>query len=207
MRYGCVALAICAVSVGACSTNAQIASAPLLPQDFDVEAISSQPIVSEIEPIFVHEGKASYYADFFHGRTTASGERFSQNRLTAASRRLPLGSRVTVTNADNGRSVEVVINDRGPYVKGRVIDLSRKAARELGMIEDGVVDVRVEARPSDQSNRSLRQRLERMAAALHPDRKPAPERPVMVAERPDPDLSGSDQGDTDLGNTDLGTAE
>ncbi len=190
MRYGCVALAVCAVFVGACSTNSQIASVPPLPQDIDVEEISV-PDVLEIEPVYVHEGKASYYADFFHGRTTASGERFSQNRLTAASRRLPLGSRVTVTNADNGRSVEVVINDRGPYVKGRVIDLSRKAAHELGMIQDGVVDVRVEARPSDQPSRSLRQRLERMAA-LNPNGKSAPERFVTVAERPDPDLGAAE---------------
>lgn len=193
MRYGCVALAICAVSVGACSTNAQIASVPPLPQDIDVEEIAS-PVVSEIEPVYVHAGKASYYADFFHGRTTASGERFSQNRLTAASRRLPLGSRVTVTNADNGRSVEVVINDRGPYVKGRVIDLSRKAAHELGMIQEGVVDVRVEARPSDQPSRSLRQRLERMVAALNPHGKSAPERFVTVAERPDTDPENADLG-------------
>lgn len=181
-----------------------------MPQDIEFEEMAP-PIVSEIEPVYVHKGKASYYADFFHGRTTASGERFSQNRLTAASRRLPLGSRVTVTNADNGRSVEVVINDRGPYVEGRVIDLSRKAASELGMIEDGVVNVRVEARPSDQPNRSLRQRLERMVAALHPDHRSAPERPVTVAERPDPEpepeRGDTDLGDTDLGDTDLGTAE
>lgn len=204
MRYGCVALAICAVSVGACSTGAQIASVPPAPQDPVPQEIEFEeaPDVPDIEPVYVHKGKASYYADFFHGRTTASGERFSQNRLTAASRRLPLGSRVTVTNADNGRSVEVVINDRGPYVKGRVIDLSRKAASELGMIEDGVVNVRVEARPSDQPNRSLRHRLERMVAALYPDRKPVSEPPVTVAERPEPDLTG-----TDLTGTDLGAAE
>lgn len=193
MRYGCVALAVCAVSVGACSSTAQIATVPPVPQDIAFEETSA-PVVPDIEPVYVHKGKASYYADFFHGRTTASGERFSQNRLTAASRRFPLGSRVTVTNADNGRSVEVVINDRGPYVKGRVIDLSRKAASELGMIEDGVVNVRVEARPSDQPNRSLRHRLERMVAALYPDRKRETEPLVTVAERPEPDVNGTDLG-------------
>ncbi|NUB27557.1 septal ring lytic transglycosylase RlpA family protein [Azospirillum brasilense] len=172
-----------------------------MPQDIEFEETSA-PVVPDIEPVYVHKGKASYYADFFHGRTTASGERFSQNRLTAASRRLPLGSRVTVTNADNGRSVEVVINDRGPYVKGRVIDLSRKAATELGMIEDGVVNVRVEARPSDQPNRSLRQRLEQMVAALYPDRKPVTEPPVTVAERPESDLDNTNLGGTDLGAAD-----
>jgi len=133
--------------------------------------------VSKVEPVFVHEGKASYYADSFDGRRTASGERFSQRKLTGASRKFPLGSRVIVTNADNGKSVEVVINDRGPYVKGRVIDLSKKAAQELGMIQDGVVDVRVEAKPSTQPTRRLRNRLTEMVAELAPAADPEP--PVL----------------------------
>lgn len=94
---------------------------------------------------YVERGQASWYGPGFHGRHTASGERFDQDALTAAHRRLPLGTRVTVTNLDNGRSVRVAINDRGPYVDGRVIDLSRAAARRLGMIDDGVVRVRIEA--------------------------------------------------------------
>jgi rare lipoprotein A len=96
-------------------------------------------------PVYSEQGRASWYGPGFHGRTTASGERFDQNELTAAHRRLPLGTRVTVTNLENGRSVGVEINDRGPYVDGRVIDLSRAAARRLGMVEDGVVRVRIEA--------------------------------------------------------------
>ncbi len=118
------------------------------------------------DPVLVHHGKASYYADHFNGRRTASGERFSQRKLTAASRVLPLGSRVLVTNPGNGRTVEVVINDRGPYVRGRIIDLSRKAAQALDMIEDGVVDVRVEASPSSQPNSRARRRLVEMVARL-----------------------------------------
>ncbi|WP_448204619.1 septal ring lytic transglycosylase RlpA family protein [Azospirillum sp. sgz302134] len=162
MRCGCVALAFCAVTVGACSSNAEIASVRSLEPTFP------ELTVSKVEPVFVHEGKASFYSDSFSGRRTASGERFSQNKLTGASRKFPLGSRVVVTNADNGKSVEIVINDRGPYIKGRVIDLSRKAAQELGMIEDGVVDVRIEAKPSTQPNRHLRTRLTEMVAELSP---------------------------------------
>lgn len=87
------------------------------------------------------KGIASYYADMFHGRTTASGEVFNQAALTAAHRTLPFGTKVTVTRQDNGQQVDVVINDRGPFVRGRVIDLSKKAARELGMLHRGTAPV------------------------------------------------------------------
>ncbi|MFO1071149.1 MAG: septal ring lytic transglycosylase RlpA family protein [Geminicoccaceae bacterium] len=92
-------------------------------------------------------GLASWYGPGFHGRLTASGERFDQNRLTAAHRDLPLGSEVVVTNLANGRSVQVEINDRGPYVAGRVIDLSKAAAGQLGMIDQGVAQVAIETMP------------------------------------------------------------
>ncbi|GGX92818.1 hypothetical protein GCM10007160_20430 [Litchfieldella qijiaojingensis] len=91
----------------------------------------------------VEEGLASYYADRYHGRPTASGERFDQQELTAAHRSLPFGTRVRVTHLDNGRQTVVRINDRGPYVRGRIIDLSRRAARELGMESSGTARVRV----------------------------------------------------------------
>lgn len=91
-------------------------------------------------------GKASYYADKFQGRRTASGEIFRQGKLTAAHRTLPFGTRVKVTNMANGRSVKVHINDRGPFVDGRIIDLSRKAARRLGMISTGVAPVEIRYR-------------------------------------------------------------
>lgn len=89
-------------------------------------------------------GLASYYADRFHGHRTASGERYDRNALTAAHRRLPFGARVRVTNLSNGRSVTLRINDRGPFVSGRVIDVSRAAAEALGMLRARVVEVRVE---------------------------------------------------------------
>jgi len=97
------------------------------------------------EPAFEQIGMASWYGAQFAGRPTASGTIFDQWGLTAAHRKLPLGAEVTVTNLENGKSVTVVVDDRGPYVKGRIIDLSRGAARKLGMVAQGVVRVRVEA--------------------------------------------------------------
>ncbi|CBV42148.1 RlpA domain protein [Halomonas elongata DSM 2581] len=89
----------------------------------------------------IQKGVASYYSDRFQGRTTASGVPFDQKALTAAHKSLPFGTKVLVTRRDNGRQVEVMINDRGPYVDGRVIDLSKSAARELGMLGRGVAPV------------------------------------------------------------------
>ncbi|MBV7528688.1 septal ring lytic transglycosylase RlpA family protein [Chitinophaga sp. sic0106] len=88
-------------------------------------------------------GKASYYADKFDGRKTASGETFHQNAMTAAHPSLPFGTRLKVTNLANGKTVKVRVNDRGPFAKGRIIDLSRKAARKLGMISTGVATVEI----------------------------------------------------------------
>jgi len=97
------------------------------------------------------QGAASYYADKFAGETTASGETFDPEAMTAAHPDLPFGTRVRVTRLDGPEaSVTVRINDRGPYAGDRIIDLSEAAARQIGMIEEGVVDVRVEVldRPS-----------------------------------------------------------
>jgi len=89
--------------------------------------------------------KASYYGCDYHGRTTASGERFNMNAMTAAHRSLPFGTRVRVTNLNNGKSVVVRINDRGPFKHGRVIDLSRAAAKKIGLTEHaGLAPVKVE---------------------------------------------------------------
>lgn len=85
-------------------------------------------------------GKASFYSDKLAGRSTASGEPYAPSAMTAAHRTLPFGTIVEVSRED-GRKVEVRINDRGPFKRGRVIDLSRRAAEELGMIREGVVDV------------------------------------------------------------------
>ena len=88
-------------------------------------------------------GYSSYYADKFHGRTTANGEIFDMHDYTAAHRSLPFGTVVLVTNLENGKKVKVRINDRGPYVKGRILDLSLQAAKEIGLIETGVAKVNI----------------------------------------------------------------
>jgi len=95
---------------------------------------------------------ASWYGPGFNGRLTTTGERFNENAMTAASKTLPLGSHVVVTNPQNGRSVEVRINDRGPHVRGRTLDLSRRAAQKLGITKKGVA--RVEITPSDAKHRA-----------------------------------------------------
>ena len=89
-------------------------------------------------------GMASYYNDKFEGKITASGEVFSQSKLTAAHRTLPFKTKVKVTNLSNKRSVIVIVNDRGPFVEGRIIDLSKKAATKLDFIEKGVAKVKLE---------------------------------------------------------------
>jgi len=88
-------------------------------------------------------GKASYYADKFQGRKTANGEKFRQSKKTAAHRTLPFGTKVTVKNLSNGKTVKVRINDRGPFVAGRTIDLSKRAAKKIGMIQAGVAPVEI----------------------------------------------------------------
>lgn len=105
---------------------------------FDPRAYYSKRAIS------MQRGVASYYADFFAGRLTANGERYDPNAYTAAHRTLPFGSIVRVIHEKSGAWVLVRINDRGPYAKGRIIDLSRKAATRLAMIREGVVRVRVE---------------------------------------------------------------
>jgi len=89
-------------------------------------------------------GDASWYGREFHGKPTASGERYNMRKMTAAHQSLPLGTRVRVTDLATGRAVVVRINDRGPFKKGRIIDLSWGAARRLGMLEKGVAKVGLE---------------------------------------------------------------
>lgn len=90
------------------------------------------------------EGVASYYADLLQNRKTANGERYRHEALTAAHRTLPFGTRVRVINRENGKSVVVRINDRGPFVRGRVIDLSKSAFSAIGRLSDGLLDVRLQ---------------------------------------------------------------
>ena len=116
-----------------------------------VTACSSRtPVVKEPvvkEPGYHAVGLASYYGRKFHGRRTASGERYNMQALTAAHRTLAFGSRVEVTNLKNGRKVRVRINDRGPFIKGRIIDLSYAAAKQIGMLSRGVARVKIQALP------------------------------------------------------------
>jgi rare lipoprotein A len=109
---------------------------------FDLSA--KQPLVNG-DKFLVAVGKASYYANGFHGKKTANGEKFDKKDFTAAHRTLPFGTIVRVTNLNNGKMVFVKINDRGPYIKNRIIDLSRAAAKQLDMVDNGVGKVRIEA--------------------------------------------------------------
>jgi len=93
--------------------------------------------------LHAQKGIASMYGGQFVGRTTASGEKLDRKHLTAAHRSLPFGTKLVVTNRRNGRSVIVTVNDRGPHLKGRIIDLSPAAARELGMRRAGLVPVEI----------------------------------------------------------------
>lgn len=92
---------------------------------------------------YTEAGQASFYADKFQNRPTASGERYKHHLKTAAHKKIPFGSRVKVTNRKNGKSVIVKINDRGPFVKGRVIDLSKSAFSQIGSPSSGVLNVKI----------------------------------------------------------------
>ena len=100
----------------------------------------------------VETGNASYYADKFNGRRTANGEIFRQRKRTAASKTIPFGTVVKVKNLSNHKTVKVRINDRGPFVKGRIIDLSKKAARKIGMIDAGVQKVKIVYKVKKETN-------------------------------------------------------
>jgi rare lipoprotein A len=105
-------------------------------------------------------GIASWYGPGFHGKPTASGIIYDQNDLTAAHQTLPLGTRVMVTNLNNGSAAEVTITDRGPFVKGRIIDLSYAAGRSLGMIGPGTIPVRIEVIDTPYQIRVIRSSLD-----------------------------------------------
>jgi rare lipoprotein A (peptidoglycan hydrolase) len=106
------------------------------------------PAETDAEGTPIAGGEASYYGEELAGNPTASGELFEPGKLTAAHRSLPLGSRVRVTNVSNGESVVVRVNDRGPFAKNRVIDVSKAAAREIGLLRRGTGQVRLELVPT-----------------------------------------------------------
>jgi len=92
---------------------------------------------------FTQSGQGSYYADKFAGRPTASGAPYRPGQLTAAHNTLPFGTKLKVTNTRNGHSVKVVVNDRGPHAKGRIVDVSKRAARKLDLIDAGVAPMQI----------------------------------------------------------------
>jgi rare lipoprotein A len=128
-----------ALGLGACSTVEPVTEAPVQPA-----ALPPPPPVEAPRVVFNEIGTASWYGRSHHGRKTASGEPYNMNAMTAAHRTLPFNTRARVTNLDTGKTVDVTITDRGPYRLGRIIDLSSRAAQELGMHTDGVAPVRVE---------------------------------------------------------------
>lgn len=117
-------------------------------------------------PRVIERGTASWYGGKFHGRLTANGERYDMYGMTAAHKKLPFGTLLEVRNLDNGRVCRVRVNDRGPFVRGRILDLSRAAAEELGMIGPGTAQVELALIPAD-------------LPAEPPDR--GPREPVLVA--------------------------
>lgn len=104
----------------------------------------TRPVPSSGKFLLTLEGVASYYADDFHGKQAANGETFNMNDLTCAHRTFPFGTRIRVTNLANNRTVTVRVNDRGPYVDGRLIDLSLAAAKSIDLIKTGTTKVRLE---------------------------------------------------------------
>ncbi|MEO0471655.1 MAG: septal ring lytic transglycosylase RlpA family protein [Bacteroidota bacterium] len=126
------------------------------PKHFFLSLILFIPFFSlqtvQAQDSFYETGKASYYSDKLHGNPTSSGERYDKYSFTAAHKTLPFNTKVRVTRLDNQKSVVVTVNDRGPFKPGRIIDLSRVAAEQIGLIRDGVTDVKVEIVGSTPTN-------------------------------------------------------
>ena len=142
-------LLVCGLFLCACLTASAQDSTATKTDDQPAVAINTEP--SKTEEMLAEEAKhelsvgiASYYAAKFHGRRTASGEKFNSKMLTAAHLTLPFGTQLKVTNLRNMKSVIVRVNDRGPHVKGRIVDLSRAAAQAIGLIQTGTARVVLE---------------------------------------------------------------
>lgn len=143
---GLLRLLALGVVIQGCSTaSGPIGSMPPPAIAPATETAVTPPIEVPAKTPTVHVGDASWYGPGFSGKTTASGEVFDETKMTAAHKTLPLGTKAKVTNLKDGKSVQVEINDRGPYAQGRIIDLSQAAAKALGIIDRGVVKVRVES--------------------------------------------------------------
>lgn len=122
--------------------SSALAQQPELQKD-SIQTSHIQADTVESDQVIVVRGKGTYYASKFHGRRTANGEIFSNKKLTAAHLYLPFGTLVHVRNVDNGRTVEVRVNDRGPHNKNFIIDLSQAAAKEIGIYSKGVGTVEI----------------------------------------------------------------
>ncbi len=149
--------------------------------------VAGQWYYPKVDYAYQEKGLASWYGPNFHGKPTANGEVFDMNRVSAAHKTLPLPSVVRVTNLENGRSLLVRINDRGPFVRGRIIDLSRKAAELLGFVAQGtaLVEVHLLLEPSRQAALAV-------GAADHPEFGPAPPKAAPSIEVTIENLDGQD---------------
>lgn len=155
--------------------------------------IAGQWYYPKEEPDYDETGIASWYGPGFHGRQTANGERFDQYQVSAAHTTLPMPSLVRVTNLENGRSMVVRVNDRGPFAHGRIIDLSRRAAQLLGFEQQGTAKVRVQALTRDDSGET---QMAQTAVGLTPPElqspiTSAPRAGVTAQALPPPDSAGS----------------
>lgn len=129
--------------IGGCGTSSPPPTAPGHPKPYRIGRNWYRPLPHARD--FRQRGKASWYGKKFHGRKTANGEIYNMYAMTAAHKTLPLGTYVSVHNLDNGRKIEVRVNDRGPFVRGRIIDLSYTAARKLGVVGPGTAPVEIVA--------------------------------------------------------------
>jgi rare lipoprotein A len=143
-----VVLVCFAVVVGGCASSVRFASTKSIPRSTSSGSARTDDgnivRVKHDRVLLTLEGVASFYADDFHGKLTSNGEVFDMHDLTAAHRTLPFDSKVRVTNLENDKSIVVRINDRGPFVDGRMIDLSLGAAKELDMVQKGTARVKLE---------------------------------------------------------------
>jgi rare lipoprotein A (peptidoglycan hydrolase) len=154
IAWGCIVGVTLLGCIAGCSLKQEPVPLPSVPQAQKEAAPAPAPQAKEEaapagKPETTQVGTASWYGPGFHGQETASGETFNQHALTAAHRTLPLGTEAKVTNLETGQSVQVTINDRGPYVQGRQLDLSQAAAKQIGLTKQGVAKVKIETkRPS-----------------------------------------------------------
>lgn len=147
---------------------------------------------TDTAPVYTETGYASWYGGKFQGRQTASGEIFDTHKLTAAHKTLPFGTIVRVTNLDNGKEVKVRINDRGPFIEGRIIDLSMAAAQKIGLLGTGVGRVKIEVAEEDSASSKVRYSIQ---VASFQDKENAHNlRDTLLSKGFEPQLESSESG-------------